>query len=403
MNSPHRFLAKGQTVKLAVLLFLPASTWAAPPDLLVNSYGSNSILRYDGATGAFKGAFVTSGSGGLFQGIGLAFGPNATVFSSNNAPNSDILAYSGVTGAFLSTFVPSGSGGLAAPASIIFGSDGNLYVAGYSSKAVLRYNGKTGAFIDVFASGGSPLAPQGLVFGPDGNLYLADEQKVIRYDGTTGALIDIFVPQGTASGEPVPVAFGPDGNLYVGYDHTGVVRFDGQTGTLIDTFVPNGTGGLVIPQSLLFSPDGNLYVGDSAGNQVLRFNATTGVFVDAFVPPGSGGLNNTADLAFFPTLAVNLTPRSLTFAVQAVGTTSAPEYIHLTEVGSDPLTVTLPIGATGDFAAKSNCTSTVDSGANCTIAVRFTPTAAGARTGYVVVKTSDPAGTQYIKLSGTGQ
>ena len=37
----------------------------AGADLLVSSDPTNSVLRYDQTTGAFLGAFVTSGSGGL--------------------------------------------------------------------------------------------------------------------------------------------------------------------------------------------------------------------------------------------------------------------------------------------------------------------------------------------------
>lgn len=86
-------------------------------DLLVGSTNSNEILRYDGQTGAFVGAFA-SGSG-LDGPRGLAFGP-----------------------------------------------DGNLYLASNGEDVVRRYQGQTGDFIDVFASGGGLDAPTFAVFVP---------------------------------------------------------------------------------------------------------------------------------------------------------------------------------------------------------------------------------------------
>ena len=47
---------------LALVLLLPRP---AAADLLVLSNDTNEVLRYDGGTGAFLGAFVSAGSGGL--------------------------------------------------------------------------------------------------------------------------------------------------------------------------------------------------------------------------------------------------------------------------------------------------------------------------------------------------
>ncbi len=158
---------------------------------------------------------------------------------------------------FLGDFVTSGSGGLINPSDLVFGPDGHLYVAGYNSHQILRYNGLTGAFIDVFASGSANDYPTGLTFGPDGNLYVASgdiTNKVLRFDGTTGAFINDFV---TAN-----------------------------------------SGGLSFTSGLAFGPDGNLYVSSLATHQVLRYNGTTGAFKDAFVASGSGGLVRPTYLLF---------------------------------------------------------------------------------------------------------
>ena len=102
------------------------------------------------------------------------------------------------------------------------------------------------------------------------------------------------------------------------------------------------------------------------------------------------------------TNAVQLTPASLTFATQNVGTTSAFQTATLRNIGG--LTMTFSIAITGDFLRGGNggsCGTTLGAGATCTINVRFRPTASGTRTGTLTV-TSALAGTGTVALSGTG-
>ena len=76
----------------------------APDGSLLVSSGTNEVLRYDGTTGAFLGAFVAAGNGGLSNPRSLAFGPDGNLYVSSSGSNS-MLRFSGSTGAFLGTFV----------------------------------------------------------------------------------------------------------------------------------------------------------------------------------------------------------------------------------------------------------------------------------------------------------
>lgn len=67
----------------------------------------------------FIRVFVPPGSGGLMAPEGLAFGPNGNLFVSNAGSNS-VLEYDGTTGAFVTTFVAPGSGGLLGPTFLTF-------------------------------------------------------------------------------------------------------------------------------------------------------------------------------------------------------------------------------------------------------------------------------------------
>lgn len=103
--------------------------------------------------------------------------------------------------------------------------------------------------------------------------------------------------------------------------------------------------------------------------------------------------------------AVTLSPTSLTFAPQTVGTTSAALPVTLTNSGSATLNIT-SIAVTGanltDFAQTNTCGTSVAAGASCTISVTFTPTATGTRSASVTITDDAPDSPQNVPLSGTG-
>jgi hypothetical protein len=102
-----------------------------------------------------------------------------------------------------------------------------------------------------------------------------------------------------------------------------------------------------------------------------------------------------------PAPAVSLSPTTLTFAKQTVGTTSAAKTVTLTNTGNATLNIT-SISASGDFAQTNNCGSSVVAGAGCVIQVTFTPTRQGGRTGTVTVTDNAANSPQLVSLSGTG-
>ena len=89
-------------------------------------------------------------------------------------------------------------------ADVTVGPDGLIYVSGYISDNVLRYNLTTGAFVDEFVSNGAGGldGALGMAFGADGHLYVASSlnAQILRYDGVSGAFIDVFVSAGSGAG-----------------------------------------------------------------------------------------------------------------------------------------------------------------------------------------------------------
>jgi photosystem II stability/assembly factor-like uncharacterized protein len=97
--------------------------------------------------------------------------------------------------------------------------------------------------------------------------------------------------------------------------------------------------------------------------------------------------------------AFTASPASLTFAAQVVGTTGSPQSFQLTNRLTTAQAIS-SITASGDFAQTNNCGTSLAAGATCTVNVTFTPVAADARTGAIMV--TAPGGSGSIPLSGTG-
>jgi len=169
----------------------------------------SAVVRYDGGTGAFIDDFVKPGAGGYNNPAGIKFGPDGNLYvtsgtQSQNGPATDnpqILRFDGATGAFKDIFVSTRSGGLENPYTLLFGPDGNLYVSNVTTHSVLRYQGSSGAFLGAFVAPGSGglSRPTGMAFGPDGLFYVASSfgnVGILRYNATTGAFVDTFIPAG---------------------------------------------------------------------------------------------------------------------------------------------------------------------------------------------------------------
>lgn len=98
---------------------------------------------------------------------------------------------------------------------------------------------------------------------------------------------------------------------------------------------------------------------------------------------------------------VTLSPTSLTFGNQNIGSTSSPQMVTLSNTGNATLTIA-SITASGDFAQTNTCGTTVNAGASCAISVTFTPTAAGTRTGAITLMDNAASSPQSVSLTGTG-
>ncbi|NUO60874.1 MAG: choice-of-anchor D domain-containing protein [Hamadaea sp.] len=93
-------------------------------------------------------------------------------------------------------------------------------------------------------------------------------------------------------------------------------------------------------------------------------------------------------------------PGSLTFANQALNTTSPAQAVTVTNTGSATATVS-GVATTGDYSQTNNCT-TLAAGASCTVNVSFRPTASGTRTGALTITSNAANSPATVSLTGTG-
>jgi hypothetical protein len=99
--------------------------------------------------------------------------------------------------------------------------------------------------------------------------------------------------------------------------------------------------------------------------------------------------------------SVSLSPTSLSFPTQTIGTTSAVQRVTLTNTGTAALTIS-SITASGPFVERNGCGSNIPLGASCNINVQFRPLARGPASGSITVTDNAPNSPQTVALTGTG-
>jgi sugar lactone lactonase YvrE len=160
------------------------------------------------------------------------------------------------------------------------------------------------------------------------------------------------------------------------------------------------------------------FVGNSA--VVLTATASTGSTFTGFgtnctpaspqtSPPSctistaTSGVTVTATFTATATGTILISPTSLTFGSQAVGTTSAAQTVTVSNQGGTTVTFA-NIAMSGDFAGAtlSQCPSIGVEAEPCVFSIKFKPTAAGTRTGTITFTDNATGSPQTVTLTGTG-
>ena len=103
--------------------------------------------------------------------------------------------------------------------------------------------------------------------------------------------------------------------------------------------------------------------------------------------------------------AVTLSPNSLSFANQAVGSVSAPQNVTITNTGNATLNITGITTSNTDYEQTNTCLAvqnTLAPGQSCSVSVTFTPTASGTRPGSLSISDNAIGSPQTVALTGNG-
>jgi hypothetical protein len=100
--------------------------------------------------------------------------------------------------------------------------------------------------------------------------------------------------------------------------------------------------------------------------------------------------------------SVTVSPASLTFATQALGTTSQAQGVTFSNTTTSAITIS-GVSIAGDFAETNNCGGSLAASGSCNLNVTFTPTASGTRPGTLTINDTGAGNPHTVALSGMGQ
>jgi hypothetical protein len=310
-------------------------------------------------------------------------------------------------------------------------SNGSAYLTGYNyggnfptvNPEQAQNAGFYDAFVSVLDPTGSYLSfstylggsqddfGHGIALDPSGNVYVAGATFSTDFPTTAGSFqpsyvggpYDAFVTMYNAPALPL-VSLSPSSYDF-GSQAVGAIS---SAETI--TFANDGNTALTISS---IASSGDFSQTNTCGSSVAA-NSSCAISV-TFTPTAAGSrtgtitisdnaspATQTVSLAGTGTApAASLSPTSLTFSSQAVGTSSSPQGITLNNTGKAGLTIS-SIASSGDFSQTNTCGWSVGANSFCTISVIFKPTATGTRTGTVTITDNVSPGTQTASLSGTG-
>ena len=310
-----------------------------------------------GQTSAYQGVYVQNISSIPFSVSSIAASGDFAIYSTNCgtlpiqlAPQTSCIVYV--------TFAPVATGSRS----------GNLTLI----------DSATGSPHSVALLGTGLAAVQTLEFYPSGTVNFGDNVPIGVQSGSitvyaqNGGTSPITIDRVLSSGDFRVISTGCPGSSLAGTteDGTGTLSYCGVT----VVFKPTATG----------FRTGALTFIDSAGNSPQTVTLSGNAIADTGIAA--------------------VEPTQLDFSTQAVGTSSAVQYVQIINPGNVAITISGYSTGTGNFSVTNyTCPAlpfTLTSAASCSVKVQFTPSAAGNLTGTLTV--SGSIGTGSVALLGTG-
>jgi len=396
------------------------------------------------------GTQTTLGSGFNYaSGVAVDGGGDIFVADTFNSEVKEIVAVNGVIPA--SPTIRTLGSSFNSPFGVALDAGGNVYVGDSGNnvvKEIMAVNGSIPASPVIRTLGTGFSGPEGVAVDGSGNVYVADTgnsaiKEIVAVSGSIPASPTINIV-GNGFLEPRAVAVDSNGNVYACETPNSVQEILAVDGNMPSSpTIITIASGFTNLSGVAVDSRGNLYLTDWYQSELLEIPAVNGsiptspnvltiatgislpygVAVDSsgnvYVPNWGNSELVKLDFADAP---------SLTFASTAVGATSpdSPQTVTVENVGNAALSFPVPVtgsnpstaanftlSSSGSSAcpllnAGSSTAGTLAAGASCQLPISFTPTAAGALSGSLVLtdnnlNTAAPGyAVQNISLSGTG-
>jgi len=270
-------------------------------------------------------------------------------------------------------------------------------------------NASSGERCTTAALNSSGVASCSIAFaGPGARTLTAIYPGDGNFGGSTSSAVSQTVNGPAASVSPSSIDFG---TLYLGSIVTKTVTVTNTgnaamtiTGPLL-SIVRGGNSSEFVevnlcPKSLAAGKNCSITVTFVAGRFYTQQTATLSIMDNA-----PGNPQTVALTAMVINPQASLTPSSLTFSSQKIGTVSAAKIVILKNTGATTLTLgVLTISADYALTPATTCShgQALAASASCQIVVTFKPTAKGTRTGAVTIPDNALGSPQKLSLTGTG-
>ncbi len=230
--------------------------------------------------------------------------------------------------------------------------------------------------------------------------------------GTRTGLLTVFgnIPGGQATAALSGIATPPAAIVLTPTTLTFPATTLGSTSAVQNITIANTGGSTAILQTPAITGDFQISANTCGTSLPSQTSCTVSiVFAPTLSGPRTGTLTvvdsagtQTATLAGTGTSPATdaLSPTSLTFSAQQLGTTSALQAINLTNAGDVALTLIAASITAGDFTVVNACGNSLAAHSTCTLQVAYVPKALGPATGILTV--ADQFRSQTVTLAGTG-
>ena len=302
---------------------------------------------------------------------------------------------------------------LAKPVCVRLDAAGNLYIADQSSNVIRRVSAQSGV-IATIAGNGTPgysgdggistaamlNAPSGLALDATGSIYIADyaNNAVRKISSPSGLSFPSTITGEASSSQTLTVL--NMGNQALSFTSVTISpNFRQQSLGAADCSPATvlAPGGLC-SVALAFTPAAS---GSLSGSLLLRDNNLNTSATQSATQ--SVTLSGTGMTGAIPQIALNAS--TLTFPMQAVGSSSGAQTVTFSNTGSAALNISsIQLGGANaaDFSMTSNCQNVLAAKASCSISLVFTPSGGGARSASVIIADNLANSPQTITVGGTG-